>query len=241
VASADPSRYQGDLTVTFDSGLSIRIPNSVLVNPDLYIDKTSGALATNNSALELLINSAQNINANDLPIIGRQFFSAAYVMLNQDSNSFTLWEANPTTNTDLVAVDENNAPVAQWCSDNTTQTPTNMTTSPPPPPRQSGRRLSGGAIAGIVVGTAVGVGILIGAALYFLLCGRRSKRSTTMAAVRRSYEVPPPYNSAMEITNKYDQQPSFQPQEMEVGQERSPLTIPRRPVPETFELESGNP
>lgn len=43
-----------------------------------------------------------------MPILGRYFLTAAYVAANEDAGEFTLWEANPTTKEDLVAVDEEN-------------------------------------------------------------------------------------------------------------------------------------
>lgn len=89
----------------------------LIVNPDLVIDMETERRYTNESALEILINSAQTANANDLPILGRKFLSSAYAMLNHDSGELTMWEASPTTREDLVAVDVNNQ-VLEGLTDN---------------------------------------------------------------------------------------------------------------------------
>ena len=65
-------RYPGDLTITMSSGLSITIPNNQFVLPDLSVDD-DGHLSSNESVREIIINSLQAENENDLPILGRQF------------------------------------------------------------------------------------------------------------------------------------------------------------------------
>ncbi|KKA17825.1 hypothetical protein T310_8237 [Rasamsonia emersonii CBS 393.64] len=247
--------YDGDLTIVLDSGLSVRIPNHVLVNPDLIVNKTNGHLYINDSSLEVLINSQQTINANDLPIIGRQFFSAAYVMLNQDSNEFTLWAANPTTDEDLVAVDENNQVVEQFCapgSGNTTQTPTNITSpqsaskpSATASPDKASRGLSGGAIAGIVVGSLAGIAAIAASTYYFCMRQDRDGMPTAAAAAAaaaqdRSYVPPPSYSplAPVEMENKYVQ-PYTGPVEMYAGDVPPPAgrrPPSRRAAPGTYEL-----
>jgi hypothetical protein len=91
-------------------------------------------------------------------------------MLNQDSGTFTLWEAALDTNEDLVAIDGNNRPVDRYC------TATNeLTTSPSPPPSAHDDidKMSNGEIAGIVVGSVAGVAII--AAVVFLVLAKKRK------------------------------------------------------------------
>lgn len=106
------------MTIKLNSGFSVRIPNDQLVVPELTIDDSTGALHANGSTPELVINAMQMGNADDLPKLGRQFLSSAYLMVNQDGGSYTLWEANQDTNEDLVAIDKNNVPVTQFCAAN---------------------------------------------------------------------------------------------------------------------------
>ncbi|RJE19215.1 hypothetical protein PHISCL_08440 [Aspergillus sclerotialis] len=167
----DPSEiYTGDLTITLSSGFSVRIPNDQLVIPDLVIDESSGALQANGSTPELVINSIQLGNADDLPQLGRQLLSSAYLMVNQDAGTYTFWKASLDTDEDLVAVDETNKLVDQFCSA-ADETPTSP--KPSSPPKNDDDGLSKGAIAGIVVGCVAGVAII--AAMVFFIVARKKK------------------------------------------------------------------
>lgn len=98
------------------AGLSIRIDNSQYINPDVTIDKTTGAFEVASSQPDVDMISLQGTNANDLITIGRNFFSAAYIMVNYDAGEFTIWPANPTATQDLVAVDSTGAEITSICS-----------------------------------------------------------------------------------------------------------------------------
>lgn len=161
-----------------DSGLSVRIPNDQLVVPDLKIDPTSGALIANASTPELVLNAIQSVNANDLPQLGRQFLTAAYLMVNQDANQFTLWEANPTANEDFVAVDVDNGVVDSFCaasvaSPSATSAKSAVATSTGPAQNNS-NGLSSGAIAGIAVGSIAVVAAIVGILIFFLIKRRKT-------------------------------------------------------------------
>ncbi|KAE8348501.1 aspartic peptidase domain-containing protein [Aspergillus coremiiformis] len=164
------SAYTGDLTITFNSGLSVRVPNDQLVVPTLTINKSTGSLLANGSSPELLINPIQHINKDDLPLIGRQFLSSAYLMVNQDANTFTLWNAAPNKVEDLVAIDRFNRVVDSHCD---------ATSSPAPIARDDeDHKMSNGVIAGIVIGSVAGVAI-IAAGVFFLLTKRRRLQQTS--------------------------------------------------------------
>lgn len=137
--------------------------------PDLYINKGSGALVANGSTPEIVINALQQVNSDDLPQIGRQFLSSAYLMLNQDANSFTVWEASSQDDVDLVAVDEANRQVDQFC-DAARKNATSPIHSAEPSASDSsqGNGISAGAIAGIAVGCVVGVSIIAGGAFFWM-------------------------------------------------------------------------
>ncbi|PVH70383.1 acid protease [Cadophora sp. DSE1049] len=181
--------YGGDLTIKLDSGLSVRVPNDQLVVPDVSIDPTSGALIANASTPELVLNAIQSVNANDLPQLGRQFLTAAYLMVNQDANQFTLWEANPTANEDLVAVDVNNGVVDSFCaasaaSSSTASAKPGVATSTGPAQNNS-NRLSSGAIAGIAAGSVAIIAAIVGFLIFFLI--KRRKAGSDSYATRFSF------------------------------------------------------
>lgn len=133
------------MTIKLDSGLSVRITNDQLIVPERTISPT-GEIVANASSPNMVINPIKEINANDQLHLGRQFLSGAYVLLNEDSSSFTLWKANPTFKESLMAVDQQNNPITTKCEVRVTM---------------SGEsKLSKGAIAGIAVGTIAAVIII---------------------------------------------------------------------------------
>ncbi|KAK4990703.1 hypothetical protein LTR66_006744 [Elasticomyces elasticus] len=197
--------------------LTIRIPNSQFVLPDMTIT-SSGQIALNESVREVDIITMEGVGANDLPVLGRQFLTSAYLMVNQDASMFTLWKANPTVNEVLVAVDVGNNPVSTLCAKthtNTTAAPsTNATTAhstkvTPAPSTSVTESSSGGAsdtsgtvqpsktktniglIAGVAAGGVAALGLLVGL-LLFCLRRRKRRRSAEAAAVP---PPPPAYES----------------------------------------------
>lgn len=142
------------------------------------MDPQSGQLIANSSHPELVLNSIQQVNADDLPQLGRQFLSAAYLLYNQDASQFTLWEASPTTTEDIVAVDSQNRVVS--CTPAVSPTTPPVVTSSPPSSTTSTtvnaqQTLSGGAIGGVVVGGVAGVALLC-VLLGFYIRRRRNQR-----------------------------------------------------------------
>ncbi|OTA79564.1 hypothetical protein M434DRAFT_402045 [Hypoxylon sp. CO27-5] len=163
--SADEKRYDGDMTIKFQSGLAVRVPNDQLVVPDIDINPTTGELIANYTNPDLVINGIQNINANDMPQLGRQFLSSAYLMVNQDAGQFSLWAANPATGEDLVAVDANNADITAPCA---SSAPTIIDSSSSSPSPEHASSSSAGTIAGAVVGSVGGLVILAILAFWFI-------------------------------------------------------------------------
>ncbi|EME38346.1 hypothetical protein DOTSEDRAFT_75779 [Dothistroma septosporum NZE10] len=177
--------YAGGLTVSLSNGFGVTILNDVLVVPDQYVGP-SGALETNQSQSALLIGSLNQVNANDVPIIGKEFFSSAYLMIDYDAGTYTLWQVNATTETQLVAVGGqcsthptvNNNTIdgnPESASSTSTATPANSVSS------KAGAReaLPTGAIVGAVVGSAFGTGALVAAIILIFLRKRRSSAGST--------------------------------------------------------------
>ncbi|PNY21908.1 Uncharacterized protein TCAP_07190 [Tolypocladium capitatum] len=111
--------FTGNLTFRLDNGLGIEIPNRQLIVPERYINDT-GDLAVNSSRPVLRINSLPDTAGIALPILGRYFFTSAYLMSNRDADQFTLWQANATTVENLIPVAERNevSVATQSCATN---------------------------------------------------------------------------------------------------------------------------
>ena len=126
-------------------------------------------------------------NQQDPLILGRPFFSAAYLNVDYDAGTFSLWRANPTEEMDLVAlggdcsspkvnapannITTNNATSSGSSSSNNTQSGNGTNTA------IEGTHLSTGAIVGAVVGSAFGAAALAATAvlLYIRRRGRREE------------------------------------------------------------------
>ncbi len=148
----------------FSSGLSINIPNDQLVVPDTYINRGTGALVANATQPDFVINAIEDVNKDDLSQLGRTFLSSAYIMVNQDAGLFTMWQANPTPNQDLVAIDATGNEVSNFCAINSSAG-TNSSTSTDSSSHSSGSSV--GPIAGGVVGGVAAVVILVGASFWY--------------------------------------------------------------------------
>ncbi|KAK3291752.1 aspartic peptidase domain-containing protein [Chaetomium fimeti] len=213
--------YNGDMTIKFVSGLSVRVPNDLLVVPETDIDRSTGVIKTDPSGPNLLINSMQDINSNDMAALGTTFLSAAYLMVNQDTDRFTLWAANPTTESDLVAVDETGADVtATTCTASASATPSSRggsggdgdggegtsdsgggsseSASPNAPSPQEGSSVPAALPTGLIAGVAVGAvvaGGLIAAAVFWLLRRRKKKAAAAAAAATAASATDGSWNS----------------------------------------------
>ncbi|KAI1204291.1 aspartic peptidase domain-containing protein [Annulohypoxylon truncatum] len=130
----------GDLTISLSMGLDIRVPSNQFLVPLEDIDD-GGSRVVDTQQRELLIGT---LTSSKTATLGRYFLTSAYLMVDLDANSFTLWQANPTTDSKLVGVGNTG------CGD----------TTPPNPGTGAAPRLSGGSIAGIVVGVTVGTTVL---------------------------------------------------------------------------------
>lgn len=175
--------FDGDMTISLSTdglSLDIRIPNNQYLVPYVDIDRY-GSRIFNTSIRELLFNDI----GDQLPTLGRYFLTAAYLMVNLDSNSFILWQANPTRDSKLVSATANRATESQ-CGNETSAPVSNGSPSDPPqvPPHEE-VRLAGGSIAGIVVGATAALSIL-GLGVFFYLRRVRSHQQVTHDEARAS-------------------------------------------------------
>lgn len=182
--------YTGDLTIKLQSGLNVRIPNDQLIVPDRYSDSKTGQWVVNSTDPTIVINPIQDINGNDLSQLGRQFLSAAYLMVNEETGQFSLWAANPTLDEDLAAFDADGKEADSICP---TTSSTN-TTAPQPdaltatasnkgPAKAASGGLSTGAIAGIVIAAVAVIALASGLGVWL----SRKKRARKAASQQGEY------------------------------------------------------
>lgn len=178
-------RYQGSLTVVLESGLELSIPNELLVVPEKLIDDT-GKVQRNSTFAEVLIQPTSGDNAGDTPVIGKLFFSSTYLFVNHDAGTFSVWQANGTTDTRLVSVgsdcSENQSedgPTASTTTSNNleaTNAPQNDSPQTVVEEGSDSSRLSTGVIVGMVVGIIGAVAAVV-ALIFFCLVRKRKKQS----------------------------------------------------------------
>lgn len=136
---------------------------------------SDGSIATNGSRPVIRIDSLQDTTGGALPILGRYFFTSAYLYANEDSGEFTLWQANPTTSEEFVAMDKSSKPVSSCVTLPGSETETGSGGGATETPSSTGGSLTTGAIAGIAVGGAALAILAIGGAIFFFLRRRKAK------------------------------------------------------------------
>lgn len=152
---------------------------------------SDGKVHADNAAPLILMSPTEAENSNDMPIIGMQFFSAAYLMVDLEAGTFTLWQANATTETNVVPIGGNCAEASKSSSSSSSSIAATPTTtkhaysdvatrtaesSSVSSPQTSPQTLSTGTIAGIVVGGVLFIALLGGTCLF--LFRRKQRRST---------------------------------------------------------------
>lgn len=170
-----------------DQGSEFTISNDILILPEQSV-APDGAFQTNSSAPAIMMIPTWEINANDVPKIGRPFFSAAYLMVDLDAETWTLWQANATTDSHLVStggdcaekpkvnaspptLPEDDHSTSEGADSNaaTEDVSFNNATVEDEPANM----ISTGSIVGIAVGAAGGAGLLVGALVVCWLKKRR--------------------------------------------------------------------
>jgi hypothetical protein len=175
-----PHSFDGDATFVLSGGLSIRIPNNQLIMPHISMDR-SGAPIIEEDKPELLFGGV----GDNPTTLGRYFFTAAYLMVDHDAHTFTMWQANPTSRSNLVPV------VGSEYTDNSGcggagGSNTGEGGSTPGPNAATSSGVNAGAIAGGVVGGVAGLAAIV-VLLFFLL--RRIKKKKNQAAMSGQYPI----------------------------------------------------
>ena len=149
--------FQGDLTITFTSGLDVKIPNNQLVVPDIYIDQNGQPINYNTSQRILRLDPNVGVNVNNMPVLGQTFLTSAYLLVDYDKNQFTVWQADPTAPSQLVAINSETS-----CSNDTSSNPNSATSTAISTPHSSSQHstnigdIIGGVLGGLAILTLVG-------------------------------------------------------------------------------------
>ena len=167
--------FDGDLQFVLSSGLELTVPNSQLVVPDVQVDKEGQMQIPNDTIKEILVYNLEDSNVNDMPLLGQVFLTSVYMHVDNEQEQFTLWQANPTTDEDLVAVQSKSVSA---CNSTTPTFVGDGTPSALPK-----KPLSAGAIAGVVLGSVfvIALGLLV-----WYLVARRKKGQLPSTARRQS-------------------------------------------------------
>ncbi|KAF5022906.1 hypothetical protein F66182_5025 [Fusarium sp. NRRL 66182] len=169
--------FVADLTFQLESGLEIRVRNNQYAIPHVDIDK-DGSRTFDQSKRDVLIRSVGDLG-DKIGLLGRYFLTAAYLMVNHDAGTFTLWQANATNETSLVRVFDED--MGKKCANVTGVIQPSATISDIPSSttatereeedddaEESGEKPSDGAvIGGSVAGAVVGVTLIVLGFLYF--------------------------------------------------------------------------
>lgn len=197
--------YDGDMTFFLDSGLEIRVPNDQFMTPYVDIDR-SGKRIVDNSKREFLMNPLSNQPAT----LGRYFLTAAYLMVNHDANSFSLWQANPTFSSNLIPVyDEASAaqcngdvpglvqPSASPTDDAQNDETGDSNENEENEERDPSPATIGGAVGGVIGGLAI-----LGVVVFFLIRRRRKSRGNEAVDADQT-PGPPRYGNEDKIPWSY--------------------------------------
>ncbi|TGJ88342.1 hypothetical protein E0Z10_g400 [Xylaria hypoxylon] len=178
----DVNIFDGDMTISLSSGLDVRIPNSQYLVPFVEVDR-SGTRVFNTSQREFLFNTVYDSPST----LGRYFLTGAYLMVDHDAGTFTMWAANPSRESTLVSVVSTNAEAN--CGNTTAPGPSSngSDSSIPPSHSSSTSALSAGSIAGIAIGAVAALGI-IGVGVYFFY---KRRRNHIMEPTTDPVNVPP--------------------------------------------------
>ncbi|KAI6353508.1 hypothetical protein MCOR25_008957 [Pyricularia grisea] len=196
--------YDGAMSIKLGRGMVARLENDQLVVPHQSVDRKTGDIIIDRAEPpELLIDSMQDVNANDMAQLGMHFAAVAYLLVNYDAGQFSMWSSADIAKDavpDLVAIDERGLDLtdAEFCAaDNSTGSspPPAVATVPAKPSPEGeetgdaaatattgGVSLPTGALVGIVVGGALVLLLALGVIVWILLRRRRRGKKAPVTA-----------------------------------------------------------
>ena len=180
----------------FDSGLSIRVPNDQYVVPFVEWDE-NGARKFNTSRREVLISRV----ADNPATLGRYFLTSAYLMVHQDDQTFTLWQANPSTNSQLVSVASQKD--GDTCTNSTTAGSASGSAATPSSSSTTANGKDSSTPTALIAGsTAAGIVLLVIAGILVFYLRRRQKRHLTQTERSRPASEMPATFRKFELHNE---------------------------------------
>ncbi|CAO2656841.1 Nn.00g056440.m01.CDS01 [Neocucurbitaria sp. VM-36] len=185
--TSESANFTGNLSISINDALTVTIPNEQLIFDEPYIVPDGRILKGDWKNIPIVSYKGDD---STMPRLGGMFFSSAYLMVNHDKNEFTISQVQeqPAAQ-NLMGIDTANDCVAAL--------------------EDGGSNgLSGGAIAGIVVGVVAAIGII--ATIAFLIWRRRR---TSAAAVPISSNPKTAYER-VPVVEKY----GYSTSEMYAGQ-----------------------
>ncbi|KAI9794542.1 MAG: hypothetical protein M1816_004429 [Peltula sp. TS41687] len=154
--------FSGNLTIKLSTGVNITVPNHQLVRPEILVDDAGKRYITNDTIREIYMT-----NGSSRPwVFGSPFFSAIQLHVNDEEGKFTLWQANPTSKEDLVAVVDKTATTT--CTPNSTDPRTSPTQRPQKSKGRSNNVVAIGASIGVVA-----IFVILGGIIYTFYYRRR--------------------------------------------------------------------
>ncbi|KAM5439351.1 hypothetical protein MferCBS31731_004773 [Microsporum ferrugineum] len=188
--------FAGNITFTLSSGLQITIPNHQIVLPNVAIDDNGEQEIVDNNKTVNFAQTRQGV----MSYLGQPFLTAAYLHVDNELKEFTVWQVNPTTDTELVPVQHD----SDECGND-----------------DDSSSLSGGAIAGIVVGVVAFLALAALGLFFFLRRRNQSKDRDSKAGL-------PLVNTSHGVEDKKH----YNPQEMDAGVgQQAPAELPDRDYP----------
>lgn len=209
-----------------DGSSRFTLSNDILILPQEYV-APDGAFETDSTAPGIMMTPTWDANVNDAIIVGRPFFSAAYIMVDLDAETWTLWQANATTDTRLVSIGGNCTekpkvntappkvtPPGVVVTNGTFPNATDSTSAAKTPGSevQASQGLQAGAIAGIAVGAVFGAGLLAG--LLVICWLKRRKQATRRSASETDIALTKYGHESEQLTPIWHEKPSGPPQEL---------------------------
>ncbi|KAB8067374.1 aspartic peptidase domain-containing protein [Aspergillus leporis] len=221
--------FTGNISVTLNRKLKITVPNKQLVVPDYVV--LGNETVFSDTSREVLVGVPTGGDQPEwMTYLGQPFFTAAYLMVNHDLGTFSVWQSNPTYDEDYHAIDSTGSVCKEEVNAPTTSSNTTVSPAISDFPHQ-GQVLSTGVIVGIVVG-AVGVVAFIAAFLAMFFYRRRVRK--LKATQKQSPQLLFPVVPKNEYRNQFPvEAPSSGPEPTEVpGDFRQPsmaFELPTRP------------
>lgn len=151
------------------------------------------------------------VSKDNPPTLGRYFLSSAYLMVNHDADTFTLWQANPSAASQLVPIPGENTNT-DACTSTAAAAQPSATDSSGPPPAQPSQGLPGATIAAIAVVSVFVVGFVTLLVLY--IRARRRKQDARILAAISAQNFPDKDKDGYRQTRIYEMPPDCRPHEV---------------------------